>query len=77
VRGEEPELPGADEKSDVPRSDGLADVFFARLGDKAQRDQDGHKLDFANASLAELFAWCLAQLNAAHTPAPLRAGIVE
>jgi hypothetical protein len=88
-RGEKSDWAGADEK--FARSDGdvLANVFFAKIGDMAQRYQDGQQPEFARASLAELFAWCSAQpaqapqqLNApqpnvAHTPAPLSVGIVE
>jgi hypothetical protein len=42
-------------------SDGLADKFAAKIGDMARRYQDGPEPDFANASSAELFAWCLAR----------------
>jgi hypothetical protein len=34
-------------------------MFAAKIGDMARRYQDGSEPDFANASLAELFAWCL------------------
>jgi hypothetical protein len=60
----------------VRDSDGLAGRFAAKIGDMARRYQDGYQPDFPNASSAELFAWCLAQPNATHTPAPLHAGIV-
>jgi hypothetical protein len=36
--------------------DGLAGMFAAKIGDMARRYQDGSEPDFANASLAELFA---------------------
>jgi len=41
--------------------DGLAGQFAARLGDMVQRFGDGSAPDIANASAAELFAWCLSQ----------------
>jgi hypothetical protein len=41
--------------------DGLAGMLAAKIGDMARRYQDGSEPDFANASLAELFAWCLVQ----------------
>ena len=31
----------------------------AKIGGNARRYEDGHEPDFANASLAELFAWSL------------------
>ncbi len=37
-------------------------MFAVRIGDTARRFQNGGGApDFANASLAELFAWCLAR----------------
>ena len=45
----------------VEDSDGLAAIFAERLGALARRYEDGHEPDFANASLAELLAWCLAR----------------
>jgi len=39
----------------------LAGKFAAKIGDMARRYQDGSAPDFANASSAELFAWCLAR----------------
>ena len=41
--------------------DGLAGVFAERIGQVAGRYEDGREPDFANASLAELLAWCLAR----------------
>jgi hypothetical protein len=41
--------------------DGLAGMFAAKIGDMARRYQDGSEPDVAKASLAELFAWCLAR----------------
>ena len=45
----------------IEDADGLAGMFAGRMGDLAGRYQDGQEPDFANASLAELFAWCLAR----------------
>jgi hypothetical protein len=83
---------GRSEEFRARDSDGLASKFAAKIGDMAPRYQDGSAPDFANASSAELFAWCLArpahepgttlrdgasgEPNATHTPAPLHAGIV-
>jgi hypothetical protein len=36
-------------------------VFFAKMGEMARRYQGGGEPDLAKASLAELFAWCLAR----------------
>lgn len=44
----------------VADSDSLAAAFAEKLGQIARRYEDGHAPDFANASLAELLAWCLA-----------------
>jgi hypothetical protein len=41
--------------------DGLAGMFAAKMGDMARRYQDGSEPDVTKASLAELFAWCLAR----------------
>ena len=41
--------------------DGLAGVFTVKIREIARRFRDGHEPDFASASLAELFAWCLAR----------------
>ena len=43
----------------VEDADGLAAIFTDRLGALVRRFDDGHEPDFANASLAELLAWCL------------------
>jgi hypothetical protein len=59
--GEKSDWAGADEKFATPDGDVLADAFFAKIGDMAQRYQDGQQPEFARASLAELFAWCSAQ----------------
>jgi hypothetical protein len=52
--------------------DSLAGIFAAKIGDVAQRYQDEREPDFANASLAELFAWCLARPHP--NPAPPAGG---
>ena len=45
-----------------PDPDGAAGLFAVRIGDTARQFQTGGGApDFANASLAELFAWCLAR----------------
>ena len=41
--------------------DGLAGIFAVKIGEIARRFRDGHQPDFASASLAELFAWCVAR----------------
>jgi hypothetical protein len=41
--------------------DGLAGIFTVKIRSIARRFRDGHEPDFASASLAELFAWCLAR----------------
>ena len=41
--------------------DGLAGIFAVKIRDIARRFRDGHEPDFASASLAELFAWCVAR----------------
>ena len=43
--------------------DGLAGIFAVKIGDIARRFRDGHEPDFTSASLAELFAWCLARTD--------------
>jgi len=45
----------------VEDADGLAAIFTDRLGALVRRFEDGHEPDFANASFAELLAWCLAR----------------
>ena len=49
--------------------DGLASIFAAKMGDMARRYQDGSEPDVTKASLAELFAWCLARPGQG-SPAP-------
>jgi hypothetical protein len=41
--------------------DSLAGMFAAKIGEMARRYQDGSEPDVTKASLAELFAWCLAR----------------
>ena len=48
----------------VGDQDGLADIFREKIGDIARRFRDGCEPDFASASLAELFAWCVARRDA-------------
>jgi hypothetical protein len=55
------ELERADEEFALAGSDILAGMFAAKIGDQARRYEDGHEPDFPDASLAELFAWCLAR----------------
>jgi hypothetical protein len=58
--GEKSGLPGDGEQFEASGGGGLADVFFAKIGDMAGRYRDGSTPDFARASPAELFSWCLA-----------------
>jgi hypothetical protein len=55
------DLRRADEELATSDHDGLAGTFAAKIGDLARGFQDGRDPDFSNASLAELFAWCLAR----------------
>jgi hypothetical protein len=41
--------------------DGLAGIFAVKIRDIGRRFRDGHEPDFTSASLAELFAWCVAR----------------
>jgi hypothetical protein len=50
-----------EEELAVGDHDGLAGIFTVKIRDIARRFRDGHQPDFASASLAELFAWCLAR----------------
>jgi hypothetical protein len=59
--GDTAEMRRPDEELAAGEDDGLANVFRVRIGDIARRFQDGHEPDFASASLAELFAWCVAR----------------
>ena len=50
-----------DEELAVGDQDGLAGTFTVKIRDISRRFRDGHEPDFASASLAELFAWCVAR----------------
>jgi hypothetical protein len=58
---ETPELRRLDEGLATGDHDGLAGIFAVKMRDIARRFRDGHEPDFTSASLAELFAWCLAR----------------
>jgi hypothetical protein len=58
---DEPELRRREEELAVGDQDGLAGIFREKIGDVARRFRDGREPDFASASLAELFAWCVAR----------------
>lgn len=58
---DKPELRRRQEELAVGDQDGLAGIFREKIGDIARRFRDGRKPDFASASLAELFAWCVAR----------------
>ena len=47
----------------APGSDGSTERFTAKIAHVMGRYDDGREPDFAAASLAELFAWCLARLS--------------
>ena len=57
------ELERFEEELAVGDDDGLAGVFIMKIEEIARRFRDGHEPDFASASLAELFAWCVARRN--------------
>ena len=59
--GDTLELRRLEEELAVGDHDGLAGIFTAKIRDIAQCFRDGHEPDFASASVAELFAWCLAR----------------
>ena len=50
-----------EEELAVGDHDGLAGIFRVKIGEIARRFRDGRDPDFASASLAELFAWCVAR----------------
>ncbi len=58
---DKPELPRPEEELPAGDDDGLAGIFRVKIGDIARRFRNGHEPDFASASLAELFAWCVAR----------------
>ena len=59
-----PEVRRREEDLTVGDHDGLAGIFRVKIGDIARRFQDGRDPAFASASLAELFAWCVARRDA-------------
>jgi hypothetical protein len=56
-----PELRRLEEELAIGDPDGLASVFALKIRNIARRFRDGHEPDFTSASLAELFAWCVAR----------------
>ena len=56
-----PEVRRREEEWTEGDHDGLAGIFRVKIGDIARRFRDGREPDFASASLAELFAWCVAR----------------
>jgi hypothetical protein len=56
-----PEAEPAREELVVSGDDPLAATFAAKIGAVARRYEDGHEPNFAKASMAELFAWCLSR----------------
>jgi hypothetical protein len=58
---EKPGMQRTEEELAVGDDDGLAGVFAVKIGAIAQRFRDGREPDFNSASLAELFAWCVAR----------------
>ena len=56
-----PELRRLEEELAVGDHDGLAGIFTVKIRDIARLFRDAHEPDFASASLAELFAWCVAR----------------
>jgi hypothetical protein len=58
---DKPEMRRREEELAVGDDDGLAGIFRVKIGDIARRFRDGHEPDFGCASLAELFAWCVAR----------------
>jgi hypothetical protein len=58
---DKPEVRRREEESAVGDHDGLAGIFTVKIREVARRFRDGREPDFASASLAELFAWCLAR----------------
>jgi hypothetical protein len=58
---DKPEMRPPEEGAAVGDHDGLAGIFRVKIGDIARRFRDGREPDFNSASLAELFAWCVAR----------------
>jgi hypothetical protein len=68
--GDTAELRHADDEFAADDGDGLAAMFAEKIGKVARRYQGGQEPDFANASLAELFAWsCVSRASDAPPPA--------
>lgn len=53
------------------------ETFIVKIAGIVRRLRDGARLDLAAASLAELFAWCLARSEAERRADPPPPGIVE
>ena len=58
---DKPQARRREEELAVGDQDGLAGIFRQKIGDVARRFRDGREPDFASASVAELFAWCVAR----------------
>jgi hypothetical protein len=58
---DKPEMRRIEQEFAVGDHDGLADIFTVKIRNVARRFRDGHTPDFASASVAELFAWCVAR----------------
>jgi hypothetical protein len=54
--------------ADDPCDDDSATAFEARIAGSVQRYRDEPGIDFAQASLAEALAWCLARLENSSSP---------
>jgi hypothetical protein len=54
--------------ADAPCGDGSAAAFEARIDASVQRYRNEPGIDFAQASLAEALAWCLARLENSSPP---------
>jgi hypothetical protein len=59
--GDTPELERADAQLPASDDDPSAGIFAAKIGAMATRYGDAGPPNLATASLAELFAWCLAR----------------
>jgi hypothetical protein len=58
---DKPELRRLEKELASGDHDGLAAIFAVKIRDIAGRFRDEHEPDFTSASLAELFAWCVAR----------------
>ena len=54
--------------ADDQHDDDVAAQFEARIDESVQRYRDEPGIDFAQASLAEALAWCLARLENSSSP---------